>query len=302
MQVGVVGLGKMGTAILNRLVDHNISVVGQDPYAQEVACDIRCSRVDQYRDLVDQVSIIFISVPSGDPVDEVIDGLISHADQIDIVVDLGNSYYEHSIERSKKLAEHGIAFLDCGISGGVHGEEVGFSCMIGGDEGAYKRCKSVFDAISAPNGYGLVGPAGAGHYVKMVHNGIEYALLQAYGEGFHILREGVYPSLDLAQISSIWSNGAVIRSFILDLVCEILEHDQTFTNVSGCVEEGGTGRWAVEEAQKHDIPVTTIADALRIRLLSQQIGGTYATKLVSLLRNAFGGHEVYKKEKDKSNE
>jgi 6-phosphogluconate dehydrogenase len=302
MHVGIVGLGKMGMAMLNRLIEHDISVVGYDPYAEEVACDMRCSRVTTYQELVEQTSIILISVPAGDPVGTVVDELTAHADQIDIVVDMGNSYYEHSVKRGRQLAKHGVAFLDCGVSGGIRGEEIGFSCMIGGDTDAYESCKPIFKALAAPDGYGRVGPSGAGHYVKMVHNGIEYALLQAYAEGFHVLREGEYENLDLAQISNIWSHGSIVRSFILDLVHDVMKDDQAFTNISGYVAEGGTGRWTVEEAQKHNIPATTITDALRIRLLSEQTGGTYATKLVALLRHAFGGHKVYKEEKKDDHE
>ena len=164
--------------------------------------------------------------------------------------------------------------------------------MIGGEKTAYKKVKPAFEAIAAPDGFGLVGPSGAGHYVKMVHNGIEYALLQAYAEGFHLLKEGRYKNLDLEQISSIWMHGSVIRSFLLELCHNIFKKDQDFKSISGKVGATGMGAWTVEEAHQQKIPVKLIEDALKIRNDSQETDGDYATKIVALLREQFGGHEV----------
>lgn len=290
MNVGIIGLGTMGTSIARRISEEH-AVYGLDPYAENV--DIgKAHRVESYAELASKTRVFLILVPAGEAVDAVIDKLCEHAEKYITICDGGNSNFHDSLRRHERLAEAGHAFLDVGISGGMHGEKQGYSVMAGGLKDVFEHVEPILRSIAANNGYAHVGPEGAGHYVKMVHNGIEYALLQAYAEGFHVLREGRYQNLDLAQISHIWQNGAIVNSFILQLIHGIMEEDQQFTGVSGYVAEGGTGRWTIEEAFKQGVPVHTIAQSLNMRLNSQKSGGTYATKLIALLRHAFGGHSV----------
>jgi 6-phosphogluconate dehydrogenase len=296
MKVGVIGLGRMGSAIVYRLSKAGHTVVGfnHSPQALELARAMGAQTVSSLQELARKVRIFWLMVPAGDPVDEVIKQLLPHLQKGDILVDGGNSHFSDSQRRYKMLKAQEICFLDCGTSGGLHGKEIGFSLMIGGDKEIFTAIEPLFKAIAAPHGYGYVGPSGAGHYVKMVHNGIEYALLQAYAEGFHVLKDGAYPDLNLEQIANIWNHGSIIRSWILHLAHEIFEVDQELAHISGKIAESGTGKWTVDEAHKQNIPVRLIEDALTIRAQSRETGGNYATKIVALLRNKFGGHSFEK--------
>ncbi|MBI2775472.1 decarboxylating 6-phosphogluconate dehydrogenase [Candidatus Dependentiae bacterium] len=295
MKVGLIGLGRMGIAIAERLLGAKIHVVGFDENADAVKEFEKMGGqgVRTAAEVGNHTQIFWLMVPAGDAVDEVIDEIYPNLRSKAIVIDGGNSKFTDSIKRAEKLNFQGVRYLDCGTSGGLHGKENGFSLMIGGDAQAYKEIEPVFKAIAAPKGYGLVGPSGAGHYVKMVHNGIEYALLQAYAEGLHLLHANShYKELDLAQITDIWNHGSIIRSWILDLAHRILERDQDFAKISGKIFESGTGKWTVEEAHRHHVPVKLIEDALKIRADSRETDGDYATKLVALLRHEFGGHKL----------
>jgi len=294
MNVGVIGLGRMGGAIAWRLVKAGILVQGFDvdvvncKEAQAMGIII----ADKVEAITSAASIIWLMVPAGQIVDQVIEQLLPTLKPGDIVIDGGNSLYTDSIKRAHMLLAHSVNFLDCGTSGGVYGKDNGFSLMIGGDQVAYEKCMKLWQAIAAPEGFGRVGPSGSGHYVKIVHNGIEYGLLQAYAEGFQLLREGSFKSkhLNLVQICGIWNHGAVIRSFILQLAQDVFKHDQTLEHISGELGQLGTGKWTVEDAQKNKIPVPVIEASVKVRNQSLRTGGNYATKVISLLRNAFGGH------------
>ena len=298
MIIGLIGLGKMGNALASRLIKRGFHVVGfdYDAHACEQARAIGVEIVDQIITIPYKARIIWLMVPAGKPVDDVLQLLIPASQQEDIIIDGGNSNFNDTIERARMLRTHHVRFLDCGTSGGIHGKEHGFSLMVGGDKKAYEKVLPFFEALAAPNGVALVGPSGAGHYVKMVHNGIEYALMQAYGEGFQLIKQGdfAHDTLDLATITRVWNNGAVIRSWLCELSHDIFKHDQELTHVGGEIAESGTGKWTVEEAHKHKVPVTLIEDALKIRAQSRATGGNYATKVVALLRNAFGGHTYTK--------
>ena len=197
------------------------------------------------------------------------------------------------MRRFEELKQKKIDFLDCGTSGGIYGAEHGFSMTIGGSFDIFTAVEPVFKLLAySPTSYLYVGASGSGHYVKMVHNGIEYALLEAYAEGFHLLHDGYYKNLDLAAISKVWLEGAIIRSWILELIYEILKEDQEFLSIKGSVGETGTGRWTVEEAHARSIPVALIEQAVAIRKESRETGGNYATKLVALIRHTMGGHPV----------
>lgn len=298
MNVGIIGLGKMGGALAERFVKGGHSVFGFDGNKEmsEHAQKLGVTIVESVAALSVAAQVIWLMVPAGDVVDSVIKSLLPTLQPGHVIVDGGNSHPHDSVRRHASLKKDGIDFIDCGTSGGVHGRELGFSLMIGGDQPVFEKLEPLFVAAAAPNGYEYMGPAGAGHYVKMVHNGIEYALLQAYAEGFNLLHHGDYQALDLEKVTRVWQHGSIIRSWILDLAHNVLKNDQTFENVSGAIGENKTGAWTLEEAQKHNIPVDLIEKSLAIRAWSRESGGNYATKLVALLRKEFGGHPLAKKE------
>ncbi len=292
--IGLLGLGRMGLHIAVRLHDAGHRVIGYDPSAQACASAAEHGIViaTSVHDLAKQARIIWLMVPAGKLIDDVLAELLPLMHKDDIIIDGGNSLYLDSIRRYNDCAAHGIAFIDCGTSGGLAGLTNGYSLMIGGDKQAVAHVQEAFDAIGAPNGVEHVGPAGAGHYVKMVHNGIEYAMLQAYGEGFDLLKHGHYPDLDLKQVASVWQHGSVIRSWIVELCRDVFAKDQELTSVSGAIGENATGKWTSEEAQRRNIPVKLIDESLAIRAWSRTTGGNYGTKVVALLRQAFGGHNL----------
>lgn len=298
MNFGIIGLGKMGTAIATRVVSAGYTVWAFDPtqHGRLAGHTAGAHITSTIQEVAQHTSIIWLMVPS-DVVDSVIKELLPSLKPDSIVIDGGNSNFADSIRRSGELASHGIDFLDCGTSGGVHGLANGFSLMVGGDAAVYAKVVHILKFIAAPSGVTLVGPHGAGHYVKMVHNGIEYGLMQAYAEGIHMLRDGSFKDaqLDLAAITGVWQHGSVIRSFLLDLTHEILEKDQKLDNVAGVVAETGMGAWTSQDAANHAIPVPVLDAALQVRAESRKTGGNYATKLLALMRHAFGGHAVEKK-------
>ena len=294
MKLGIIGLGKMGNAIAYRVIKGGYEVVGfdiNDTHLQE-AEKIGVEKAADLADLAERADVIWLMVPSGKPVDDTIEALLSHLQDGNIIVDGGNSNFKDSQRRALELKKHGIYFMDCGTSGGLHGRDIGFSLMVGGDEDVYFRILPILEVIAAKRGVGYMGPSGSGHYVKMIHNGIEYGLLQAYGEGFQLLKEGQYENLDLEKISEVWMHGSIIRSFILELAHEIYKEKKDFSKISGEIQEGGTGRWTVDQAKEQNIPVRVIEESLKIRAWSRESGGNYATKLIALLRNKFGGHII----------
>jgi len=299
MKVAVIGLGKMGFGIASRIMRGGFTVIGYDPDAQarDHARKAGINVVTTIAELPTDCGLVWLMVPAGKVVDLVLQDLLKVMQPQTVIVDGGNSFFKDSIRRGKELRMHQILYLDCGTSGGVHGLTNGFCLMVGGAVEAYQNALPVFEAIAVPHGVALVGPSGAGHYVKMVHNGIEYGLLQAYAEGFQLLREGDFgKELNLHQIATVWQEGSVIRSFLLGLAKNIFAEDQTLNNVIGSVAEGGTGRWTLENAQQHRIPLPVLAAALQVRKESREKSGTYATKVVALLREQFGGHPVQRKE------
>ncbi len=292
MKIGIIGLGKMGSLIAKRLIQANCTIIGYDP-AITLSVSEQILQVSTIAELAHQVELIWIMVPAGKPVDDVIAALMPHLHAYTIVIDGGNSHFTDTVTRAEKLQQNSFHLLDCGTSGGIHAQQ-GLSLMVGGNKEAFVRAEPIFKALATPQGYAYVGPSGAGHYVKMIHNGIEYALLESYAEGFHLLHNGHYKHLDLATISNIWCHGAVIRSWLLELMHEILKKDQSFTHISGKVAETGMGQWVADEAEKLKIPAPALKAALQVRLESRVTGGNYATKLIALLRQAFGGHSLEK--------
>ncbi len=294
MNVGLIGLGKMGQAIAHRLLKAGHQVFGYDTAKDNVNYikQIGGQGVDSLASLVGQARVIWLMVPAGKPVDDVIAELKPSLKSGDIIIDGGNSHFKDSVRRYDELKKINVHFLDCGTSGGVHGKDLGFSLMVGGDRGAFDQIEPLFKDLAARKGYAYFGQSGSGHYVKMVHNGVEYALLQAYAEGFHLLKEGAYKDLDLEKVCQVWNGGSIIRSWVVELAREVFEKDQELTSIGGQIGENKTGQWTVDEARERMIPVKTLAQALAIRAWSRETGGNYATKVVAMLRNQFGGHSV----------
>ncbi len=297
MKIGIIGLGKMGNAVAWRLINDKHLVYGFDTDQNHLSLAFRDGVVTcaSLQDLSKQVDIFWLMVPAGQVVDNVINELLVHLKPGAVIVDGGNSNFKDSVRHYQNLKSKKIYFIDCGTSGGLHGKDLGFSLMIGGDKKIFENLEPIFKSIAAPGGYAYIGPSGAGHYVKMVHNGIEYALLQSYAEGFHLLKDGAYKDLDLEEISKIWNHGSIIRSWILELACSIFTKDKDLADISGKIGENKTGRWTLDEAKEQNIPVDLIERAIEIRAWSRQSGGNYATKIVAMLRNKFGGHELGRK-------
>jgi 6-phosphogluconate dehydrogenase len=304
MKMGIIGLGRMGNAVAFRAAQAGHEIIGYDPSraAQDAARDIGIDLARSPAEIADKMRIIWLMVPI-DAVDTVVKELLPHLKTGDVLIDGGNSYYQDSMRRAEFVGQKGVIFLDCGTSGGVQGRANGFCLMVGGDKTVYTKVHPLFAAIAAPGGVAHIGPSGTGHYVKMIHNGIEYALLQAYAEGFQLIKEGQFKedALDLEEITRIWNVSSIIRSFILELAHTIFLEDQEFHDISGEVDQTGMGLWTVKEAHEQKIPARVIEKALDIRKWSRETGGNYATKVVALLRKEFGGHAV-KKVKEADNE
>jgi|SRR5581483_11835344 len=304
MNIAVIGLGRMGQALAYRAAKAGHAVYGYDvnqfPNFDKEIKDIGVVRVDTIHDFSRYtIDVFWLMVPQGAIVDQVIEQLCTFVQPGTIIVDGGNSKFTDSIRRAELLAQRSLFFLDCGTSGGIHGREHGFCLMVGGDKKAYDTIEDVLKDIAMPDGYAYVGKSGLGHYVKMVHNGIEYGLLQAYAEGFDLLKNGEFKKdhLDLEKIAFLWNHGSIIRSWILELVYDIMKEDQNLDAVEGNVAATGMGAWTVERAHLSHVAVPVIEQALKVRIASERNGGNYGTKIVALLRNKFGGHAITKKEK-----
>jgi 6-phosphogluconate dehydrogenase len=298
MQLGVIGLGRMGRIVVDRCLaaDHDVVAFDLDEAAVADAADAGATPADSVADLaerLDDPKRIWLMVPAGEAVDAALDDLAPHLDGDDVVVDGGNSHFEDSVRRAESTD---AAYLDCGTSGGPAGAELGFSLMIGGPVWAYAAMEPVFDAVATgPDGHDRMGPVGSGHYVKMVHNGVEYALMQAYGEGFELLHEGRY-DLDLEAVARTWNNGAVIRSWLLELCEEAFREEGTdLGTVADHVAGGSTGTWTVRESLEREVPLPLIYTALAERFDSRATGdgeGRFARRLANRLRYGFGRHEI----------
>jgi 6-phosphogluconate dehydrogenase len=301
MELGVIGLGRMGRIVVERAVDagHDVLAFDLDAEAVAAAAEAGAEPAESVADVAERLGgekRIWLMVPSGDAVDATLEELAPHLDGDDVVVDGGNSYFGNSVRRAERVD---AAYLDCGTSGGPAGAELGFSLMVGGPEWAYEEMRPVFDAVATgPAGHDRMGPVGSGHYVKMVHNGVEYALMQAYGEGFELLADGRY-DLDLEAVARTWNNGAVIRSWLLELAEEAFrEEGNDLGTVDDFVAGGSTGTWTVQEALEQEVPVPLIYQALAERFGSRSRDeGRFARRLANRLRYGFGRHEVARREK-----
>ena len=302
MELGMIGLGRMGGNMTQRLLRAGHRVVVYDPQVEAVQSLARdgAAGADSLHDLIERLTpprAVWVMVPAGEATASAIDTLAGSLSPGDTVIDGGNSNYKDSIRRAETLAGKGLAFLDAGTSGGIWGLAEGYSMMIGGDEAAFRRLEPIFQSLAPgpDRGYGHVGPAGAGHFVKMVHNGIEYGLMQAYAEGFELMNAKQELNLDLARISQIWRYGSVVRSWLLDLTAAALEEDPGLDALQAYVEDSGEGRWTVQESIDLNVPTPVISLSLQARFRSRQ-DQPFGAKLLAAMRNQFGGHAVRKAE------
>jgi 6-phosphogluconate dehydrogenase len=293
MQIGIIGLGKMGANMRTRLRDGGIEVTGYDrnPDVSDVAT------TDDLIAALPAPRLVWVMVPAGAPTDAVIQELSEKLDDGDLVIDGGNSRFTDDFRHGALLAEKGINYIDAGVSGGVWGVKNGYGLMVGGQKEHVERAMPVFDALrpEGPRDEGFVhaGEIGAGHYAKMVHNGIEYALMQAYAEGYELLEKKDSLIKDVPGIFKAWQRGTVVRSWLLELLVRALEHDPELDDIEGYVEDSGEGRWTIEEAIDNAVPVPTISASIFARFVSRQEDSP-AMKAVAALRNQFGGHELKK--------
>ena len=300
MELGIIGLGKMGFNIAERLRLAGHKVVGFD-FNKEATAKLTASGnlgVNSVEELVKNLSApraIWIMVPAGDPVDQTIAQLEPLMEKGDTIIDGGNSNYKNTQRRHDEVAAKGFHFVDCGTSGGVWGLKEGYSLMIGGDKEPVERLTPIFQALapSATEGWGHVGPSGAGHFVKMVHNGIEYGMMQAFAEGFSIMKAKEPLNLDLTQIAHIWQKGSVVRSWLLDLTASALDKNPTLDGLEAWVPDSGEGRWTVTEAIDLNISAPVITESLIRRLRSRE-ENNFTDRMISIMRGAFGGHDVKK--------
>jgi 6-phosphogluconate dehydrogenase len=294
MQLGMIGLGRMGGNMAKRLEEHGHEVKTYDPQVESTA-----KTLEELRDELTAPRTFWMMVPAGEITEQTFQTLIGLADAGDVIVDGGNSNFRDSQRRYGSAKERGIRFVDAGVSGGVWGLSVGYCLMVGGDDDAVAQVEPVFRALAPEDGYAHVGPSGAGHFTKMVHNGIEYGLMQAYAEGFEVMEKSEF-DLDLHEIAGIWRYGSVVRSWLLELLHAAFEQEgRDLEKIKGYVEDSGEGRWTIAEAIAEDVPVPVISAALFARFASRQ-DESFAAKVNAALRNQFGGHAVQAVETAKS--
>jgi 6-phosphogluconate dehydrogenase len=287
MQLGMIGLGRMGNGMTERLREQDHDVRTYDPNVESRTA----TSLEELKGQLDAPRAFWMMVPAGKITEDVFQNLLSLADEGDTIVDGGNSNFRDSQRRFGEAQAHGLHFVDAGVSGGIWGLEVGFCLMVGGDAEPVQRLEPVFKALAPENGYAHVGGSGAGHFVKMIHNGIEYGLMQSYAEGFEILEHSEF-KLDLEEISGIWRYGSVVRSWLLELLHSAFEeHGGNLDDIAPYVEDSGEGRWTIHEAIAENVPAPVIAASLFARFSSRD-EINFAAKVAAALRNQFGGHAI----------
>jgi len=299
MRLAMIGLGRMGGNMVRRLVQggHELIVFDQSPAALKATLGPDIKAAKSLVDIPAQLTprrVIWLMLPAGAAVENAIADLVPRLAPGDILIDGGNSNFHDSLRRAADLKGKGIEFVDVGVSGGIWGLTEGYCLMIGAAAAVFEQCEPVFRSLAAPGGYARVGPPGAGHYVKMVHNGIEYGMLQAYAEGYEILNACVEFPLDLAQISELWNHGSVVRSWLNELAVRAFARGAKLEGIGGHVADSGEGRWTVEEAMRLDVPAPVITLSLLARFRSRQ-QESFGAKLIAALRREFGGHAVQSK-------
>ena len=298
MRLAMIGLGRMGGNMSERLMKggHQVVVFDRSPESVGRYVSQGATAASDPRDVTKKLEsprVVWIMVPAGKPVDETIALLMPGLSKGDVIIDGGNSNYKDTLRRAGMLAQEGIDFVDSGTSGGIWGLANGYCLMIGASDRAFALCEPIFKTLAPKDGYAHVGPPGAGHYVKMIHNGIEYGALQAYAEGYEILHASKNFKLDLHQIAAVWNRGSVVRSWLNELAEQAFSKDADLSNLKGYVEDSGEGRWTVQEAIDLDVPAPVITLSLLARLRSRQTD-SFSAKVIAALRNEFGGHAVKK--------
>ncbi len=287
MQLGMIGLGRMGNGMTERLREHDHDVRTYDPQVESRTA----ASLEELKAQLEPPRAFWMMVPAGKITEDVFQDLLKLGDKGDTIVDGGNSNFRDSQRRHGKAVEHELHFVDAGVSGGIWGLEVGFCLMVGGDAEPVQRLEPIFKALAPENGYARVGPSGAGHFVKMIHNGIEYGLMQSYAEGFEIMEHSEF-GLDLEEISGIWRYGSVVRSWLLELLHSAFEeHGGKLDDIAPYVEDSGEGRWTIHEAIAESVPAPVIAASLFARFASRN-EINFAAKVAAALRNQFGGHAI----------
>lgn len=298
MKIGLVGLGKMGYNLALNMRDHGHEVVAYNRTLEKVKEAEKEGITGAYsvKELVDKLDkrrVIWLMVPAGSPVDEMIDKIFPHLQEHDIIIDGGNSYYKDTLKRYEMLKSKGVDFVDVGTSGGIQGARHGACTMVGAEDEVFKYIEPIIKDISIKNGYLHTGKNGTGHFVKMVHNGIEYGMLQAIGEGFEVLEKSKF-DFDYKEIARVWNHGSVIRGWLMELMIDAFKKDPKLEAIKGVMHSSGEGLWTVQEALELKVPVPVIAESLFMRYRSEE-NDTFAGKVVAALRNEFGGHAVEKK-------
>jgi 6-phosphogluconate dehydrogenase len=297
VQIGFIGLGKMGGNMVHRIrrdSDHEVVAFDYNADAVKAAEDHGASGAGSLEELVQKLEpprAVWIMVPAGAPTQQTVDKLLSLLEAGDLIADGGNSKWTESVARHEQCAERGVHFVDVGTSGGIWGLEVGYCMMVGGDQEPVDRLAPILDVLAPPDGWAHMGGSGSGHFVKMVHNGIEYGLMQAYAEGFELLHKSEY-GVDVERIAKLWGQGSVVRSWLLELAARAFEADgNDLDALEGYVDDSGEGRWTLEAGIDHDTPMPALAAALYARFYSRD-NGDYAARMLAALRNQFGGHAV----------
>lgn len=299
MKIGFIGLGKMGFNMVQRILNngHEVVVWNRDTDRINEAAKKGAIPAKSIQDLVNNLpekKVIWLMVPSGKPVDENLDALLTYLKSGDIIIDGGNSYWKETQQRGTKLKQKGIDFVDCGTSGGVWGLQNGYCLMYGGEKSAVDYAEPIFKSLAPENGYVYCGQPGTGHLVKMIHNGIEYGMMQSLAEGFEIMEKSPY-NIDIAKVADAWQYGSVIRSWLLELAVNSFKQDPKLEKLKGFVQDSGEGRWTVQTAIDFDVPAHVITASLFNRFQSRQ-SDSFAMKVLAALRNQFGGHDVKKKD------
>jgi 6-phosphogluconate dehydrogenase len=296
MQLGFVGLGRMGGNMVHRLAlgGHEVVAFNRSPGPVQEAVKNGAVGATSLQDLVDELRPprhIWLMLPAGGVTDQYLDQLMDVCQSGDLFVDGANSKWKDTMVRAERCKARGFEFVDCGTSGGIWGLQVGYSIMAGGSPEAFARVEPAVKTLAPEDGYALMGPNGAGHFVKMVHNGVEYGMMQAYAEGFQILEKSAY-GLDLLKIGKVWQHGSVVRSWLLDLMVNALERDPKLDGLEGWVDDSGEGRWTIEAAIEENVPATVIAFSLFSRFYSRD-PNSFSWRVLAALRNEFGGHAVH---------
>ncbi|MBI5902131.1 MAG: decarboxylating 6-phosphogluconate dehydrogenase [Deltaproteobacteria bacterium] len=297
MKIAMVGLGKMGLNMARRLVDGGHEAVGYDKTPDKTkeagAYGIKAAwSLKELAGALPRPRVVWLMVPAGEAVDGAIEGLKGSLDGGDIIIDGGNSFYKDAVRRAGELERLGIKYIDAGVSGGVWGLENGYCIMAGGDKEAFDSIEPVLKTLAPQQGYLYCGPAGSGHFVKMVHNAIEYGMMEAYAEGFELMKESEYgDGLDLHGVARLWNRGSVVRSWLLELLEGAFKDNGRLEGISGYVEDSGEGRWAVKDAVDRGVPLPVITEALYARFNSRR-RDSFAAKVLAALRHSFGGHAI----------